>query len=960
MQVIADRYLTEKQTLHSYLPFYDNLFGPILSKIKRVLYVTKHHDESVQMFRSYFGQAEVSVILVEDESSGNLSDIRMMKENPLSFEFISKYTSCFDVVIYDGQQDLQILKLVAREYSRLLTVNGILVIESIVNPLWIGDIRYAFPEHLRSKAYVSDQRKIKCRPDDILIVLDLNTHESSINYLAPGSMMNKSRTKPILPMIKRAPRIPRSFDGIISYQTETSRTDIAKYPTLFHKYLIRTACEVDPVYHVILDTMPYQETKKYLCHFHIYNLDLFDEFREIVLRIHRKMGLIVTYSCGDPSVLLNIGLNNLILLKIENQGYDIGGKICGLDYLYRRNLPYDYILFLHSKSDSIKRSAYFDSFVKSDQRLDLLCTLMEMSKTNLLGIFPNLIWYDHDGVANNYDKYVYDQEYWKEILDYMSCDNRDRIFAEGNCMILHTTVIDFIFKSRINLWYNLLNRDNSFDWNWFRIYYPEHGNRSVEECHRLYQEQILYGNNTPVKQSEKSIPDGMFEHIFERIWINVIKHLQGNYLVLDKQNLVDRYKIRVNAVYFPQFHEIPENDTFWGNGFTEWTLLRPYPDQVHIDGEEYSILKPHSDIGYYNLSTIAPLYQQIEIAKDFGINGFIVYHYWFKDNHKVLYRPLEYFLSPKITFPFAISWANETWSRRWDGSNKEVLLSQEYGTIDDYRTHIQYLIPFFQRENYMRTVDGQCMFYIYNFADLQPYYRDMMQIWNQELSKVGLSIKMIITENSFRHNHDLQIKETSNFIFEPMYSTNYVQRLTPNYRSLIANGVINRNNFDFKFYLNEHTDIRETYRDNYDAVFDHFVEFGVNENRVFKYNDTVVLDNYIYNYESIIDMYKKRKYATDGKYLGLPLYWNNMVRRKGIPFLLVNNFSLDRLQEMLNVLICTILLRYTNQHVEPLHLQDNIINVNAWNEWNEQAILEPNNVTGYSNLETINSVLLNI
>lgn len=923
MEGLASRYFTEKQSLHSYIPFYETLFRPIRGSVQRMLYITCHRDESVQLFSNYFGNAVITVIFTDAKPTSGSANIAVSTEDPLSEKFRTQYQNYFDVIIYDGQQDLTMLQWIAQHYYQLCNHGGILVLESIANAMWLSQIKSQFPNHLQSYVSIVDRRKIQYRPDDILIVLNL--HFPSMNYISPGSMMNTSAQQ-VIRNHRRITPIPSA--------SKPSEINFHQYPTLFHKYLLRIAAPTPPTYQVIVEG---ECNAPFLCHFHIYDLETMEEFQTVLDRIHRKMPLLITYSEGDPAPLLH--LQRLVLLKIPNQGYDIGAKMCALDYLERKQIGYEYILFLHSKSDPIKRAEYYDPLVKSDSRLDLLCTLMEMRKTNLLGIFPNLVWSNQE----NSDKYIYNERYWQEILTCLSCKNQDRLFAEGNCMVLHRMVLDFIFKSRIHLWYHLLNQGNSFDWNWFRIYYPEHAAISWSDAYQLYQSQSLYGNNHPIKSTANSIPDGMFEHVFERIWINVIKHLHGNYLLLDRQNLMDQYQIRINAIYFPQFHEIPENNKFWGDGFTEWTLLRPYPDQITVNNIEYPVLKPHPDLGYYDLSKEATLPQQIEMAQAYGIHGFLVYHYWFQNNHKILYKPLERFLSPEITYPFAISWANETWSRRWDGSNNEILLAQEYGTADDYRIHIQYLIPFFQRPNYMRTIKGECIFYIYNFADLQSHYPVMMAVWKEELSKVNLTIKIVVTENSFQRNHNLQVNDAANFIFEPMYSTNYVEREETNRAA-----PVNRNNFDFDFYLEKHPDIRRTFGDNREMIFNHFLEYGDRENRIFKYNDIVVQNNYIYDYTKIAAKYLERDYMTDGKHLGLPLYWNNIVRRKGVPFLIVENFDLHQLQRMVHLLIATILLRPTTQ--------DNIININAWNEWNEQAVLEPSTAFGYDILRTIHAI----
>jgi len=118
------------------------------------------------------------------------------------------------------------------------------------------------------------------------------------------------------------------------------------------------------------------------------------------------------------------------------------------------------------------------------------------------------------------------------------------------------------------------------------------------------------------------------------------------------------------------------------------------------------------------------------MAREYDIHGFIIYHYWFQIDHKVMYHPLEYFLKPEVTFPFAISWANETWSKRWDGSTTDVLIQQTYEP-ESFLLHIRYLIQFFKRPNYIKNDNGECLFYIYNMIEITNF-SEMVQVWEDE------------------------------------------------------------------------------------------------------------------------------------------------------------------------------------------------------------------------------------
>lgn len=155
-------------------------------------------------------------------------------------------------------------------------------------------------------------------------------------------------------------------------------------------------------------------------------------------------------------------------------------------------------------------------------------------------------------------------------------------------------------------------------------------------------------------------------------------------------------KIRAIAVYLPQFHPIPENDEWWGTGFTEWTNV----------SRAESLFKKHyqphlpADLGFYDLRLEETRIQQAKLAQEYGISGFCYYHYWF-NGKRLIERPFEEVLaSGKPDFPFMLCWANETWSRTWMGSEKEILLKQTYSKEDDY-AHALYLAKVFADKRYI-------------------------------------------------------------------------------------------------------------------------------------------------------------------------------------------------------------------------------------------------------------------
>jgi lipopolysaccharide biosynthesis protein len=188
---------------------------------------------------------------------------------------------------------------------------------------------------------------------------------------------------------------------------------------------------------------------------------------------------------------------------------------------------------------------------------------------------------------------------------------------------------------------------------------------------------------------------------------------------------------RAIAFYLPQFHPIPENDEWWGKGFTEWTnaaKARPL-----FEGH----YQPHvpADLGYYDLRLPEAREAQAELARAHGIHGFCYYHYWF-GGRRLLERPFDEVLaSGRPDFPFCLCWANENWTRRWDGEDQQVLLAQSYSPADDL-AHIRWLLDAFRDRRYI-TIDGRPLLLVYR-ANLLPHAAQTARLWREEAAKAGL------------------------------------------------------------------------------------------------------------------------------------------------------------------------------------------------------------------------------
>lgn len=202
--------------------------------------------------------------------------------------------------------------------------------------------------------------------------------------------------------------------------------------------------------------------------------------------------------------------------------------------------------------------------------------------------------------------------------------------------------------------------------------------------------------------------------------------------------------LKIIAFYLPQFHRIPENDRWWGKGFTEWTNTKKAKPLFY---GHYQPREPFND-NYYNLTHPVSRNWQAQIARDYGIYGFCYYHYWFKGK-QLLETPInEVLRTGEPDFPFCFSWANEPWTRRWDGNERDVLMPQDYGDEEDWKEHFNYLLKFFQDKRYIR-VEDKPVFLIYRPGSI-PRCEEMLLYWNHLAQENGLSgIYFINTLNSF-------------------------------------------------------------------------------------------------------------------------------------------------------------------------------------------------------------------
>ena len=215
----------------------------------------------------------------------------------------------------------------------------------------------------------------------------------------------------------------------------------------------------------------------------------------------------------------------------------------------------------------------------------------------------------------------------------------------------------------------------------------------------------------------------------------------------DRFYIKERDDPKLIAFYLPQFHAIKENDEWWGKGFTEWiNVTRAVPQ---IKGH----YQPHlpDELGFYDLGNNDIFYKQIELAKKYGIYGFCFHYYWFSGK-RLLEKPIFNYLNDKeLDFPFMLCWANEPWSRRWDGSEDDILMPQNF-TAEDHLKFIEDIMPFFKDERYIK-VDNCPMLIIY-----RPQYfpkeelNAAIELWRDYVKQNGFKDLHLVNAES--HNFD--------------------------------------------------------------------------------------------------------------------------------------------------------------------------------------------------------------
>lgn len=339
------------------------------------------------------------------------------------------------------------------------------------------------------------------------------------------------------------------------------------------------------------------------------------------------------------------------------------------------------------------------------------------------------------------------------------------------------------------------------------------------------------------------------------------------------------------AFYLTQFHPTPENDLWWGKGFTEWTNVTKAEQQ--FEGH----YQPHlpTDFGFYDLRVRATRHDQIKTAKDYGIDGFCYHYYWFS-GQRILNAPLDDMLAdPESDMPFCLSWANENWTRRWDAAEHEILIAQKYLPNDDIN-FIKSVVPFFQDSRYIR-VDEKPFLIVYRPQHF-PDACKTLDIWREHCRSIGIGEIHICAALTHGNENYKQYGFDSGVEFPP-------HNLGPT-------------------NVNEQLSCFNAFKGN------------------------------IFQYATIADNYLNRTYDAENPDVFKTVFpsWDNTARTKERALVILNGDP-DNYEFWLSSTI---------DQAKRKKNKDQLVFINAWNEWAEGCHLEPDRRFGHGFLQaTLNA-----
>lgn len=369
--------------------------------------------------------------------------------------------------------------------------------------------------------------------------------------------------------------------------------------------------------------------------------------------------------------------------------------------------------------------------------------------------------------------------------------------------------------------------------------------------------------------------------------------------------------MKVIAFYLPQFHEIPENNEWWGEGFTEWVNVKKAQPLYEGQNQPRVPLKEN----YYNLLDDSVKKWQVELAKKYGIYGFCMYHYWF-NGHLLLEKPVEQYLANKdLDLPFCLCWANENWTNAWAAGGNKILIAQTYGDKKEWKEHFDYFLPFFKDERYIK--ENNCPLLVVYRPDIMDHMNEIFDYWNELAIQNGFD--GIAIANQYSSLEDLNGDDSR---------IKYHIEYQPNYASRWVKGRLYNKMRNIKRKITGITE--KIFKTSYFTT--HAME---------KHLEMRDYDKY---WKCILEHKPESPKAIPGAFVD----WDN-TPRKGERGSVFYNSSPEKFGHYFRNLVKKARTEYCTDYIFMF----------AWNEWAEGGYLEPDEKNGYGYLRAIQDALHN-
>lgn len=715
-------------------------------------------------------------------------------------------------------------------------------------------------------------------------------------------------------------------------------------------------------YHSVQKTSCY---KKILLLCHVGNITTFKKMEQyiqnaidsntIYIRFDVVLNVVNTLSESDLEYIRS-HFPTLDIRVNPDFGFDIGGFFLYLKKCKDGKIKYDYVIKIHTKTSDVEREKLIKPLLGSVNRIHYIVDLFNNESTGLIGS-QDCMFYNHEKLAVHNFNHL---SYLIKKFDLNISPQQIIQFVGGTMFWIRFSILEKIFFN-----YNFdtinseLNSEKTFDWNWYLCANKNIMKDLLQINNKIDAERHYDANHNQtnisgnlfhaIKYNTRSIKlrDGMIEHAYERLFSYMTEDMGYNQVFVPMESLINTLQIQPVPIVFPQFHQIPENDKFWGTGFTEWTMLNKC--KKNYLGTE--MMTPHKDIGQYMILDNKYITWCEQTYANYMINTVCYYHYWF-NGHKVMNRPIEHIRDnnrPNVNF--ILAWANETWSSRWDGQETQTLIKQEYGDETSWITHIEYLLTFFEHRQYVK-INNKPLFMVYRPLDMSfETFNSMMQLFNVKVKSKGFDgLYLVIFQNN-----------CGNMSLYDQYNncqwTNGIMDFNPNYTNTITKlsyrvhddsvHIFEDGVYNDEIYLAYNIDVKNAInKGDVKNGLTHYNGLSKHEKKTRVYKSSIA--DSIACYRCIEQEPRKHNIQLYSTFMG----WDNSPRRdikkigmKPTIFLGTSPYAFkDHLKNMINKII-----RNPNQGINWLIL-------NAWNEWNEQTCLEPSEQFSYKYIEAVRDV----